>query len=109
MVRTMGGVQPAAVGDRVQVHPAHDETLRLMGQRTSAGTITALYDDSDDPTAVVELDDGQGVPYPLSELAILQPRAGDQCSARGCEHPRGRHGAEGCQDCACGRPPRGIR
>lgn len=59
---------PLAVGDRVQVRPAHDETLRLLGMRTSPGTVSAIYDSS---CVVVDLDDGQGVPYPPHELERL--------------------------------------
>lgn len=59
-------------GDRVQVKPEHDETLRILGARTPPGTVDYVYEDGH---VIVALDDehgneaqGQAVPYPPSEL-----------------------------------------
>lgn len=57
-----------AVGDRVQVRPGYDITLQHLGMRTGPGTVSAIYDEADGPCIVVDLDDGQGVPYFSHEL-----------------------------------------
>lgn len=57
-----------AVGDRVQVRPGYDDTLRVLGMRTAPGTVSAIYEEPDGPCIVVDLDDGQGVPYFPHEL-----------------------------------------
>lgn len=52
-------------GHRVQVKEQYDETLQLMGLRTTPGYIDWI---SKGTEAVVYLDSGQSVPYPLTEL-----------------------------------------
>jgi len=59
-----------SVGDRVQVKPEYDDTLRVLAVRTRPGTVSAIYEDD---IIVVDLDSGQGVPYHSHELNILNP------------------------------------
>ena len=47
----------------------HDDTLHVLGMRTTAGTVSAIY--QDDNAIIVDLDSGQGVPYRPEELDIL--------------------------------------
>ena len=61
---------PFKEGDRVQVKPQYDETLRLMNLRTTPGTIDTIYEEHG--TAVVNLDSGQGVPYAFHELERVE-------------------------------------
>ena len=89
---------PPAPGDRVQVRPEYDETLKLFGKRTSPGTVTAIHDGDVGMTLTVELDEGQSVPYPpheLDRLALLPPLLviGSTCSD--CLHPAWAHATEG--------------
>lgn len=53
-------------GHRVQVKEQHDETLILLGMRTTPGFIDWISEK--DASAVVYLDSGQAVPYPLIQL-----------------------------------------
>ena len=58
-------------GNRVQVKPGCDCTLVTTGQRTTPGTVTAIYGTGADASVAVDLDCGQPVPYRPGELEIL--------------------------------------
>jgi hypothetical protein len=60
-----------AVGDRVQVRPEYDETLRVLEMRTGPGVIDAIHGAGIDVLIVVNLDEGQSVPYKPHELTRI--------------------------------------
>jgi hypothetical protein len=67
------------IGDRVQVRQACDETLHLLMRRTGPGTVTSIHVTQGSTSVIVELDNGQSVPYKPHELTILatQPAGGE--------------------------------